>query len=124
MRQRGRKPTGTVLSLAAAGDASRLNAPVWLSSEERALFIELVEACSAEHFRTCDLPLLTSFVTASIVARHAASDPDQIAVWEKSVKLQAVLATRLRLSPQSRVDPKTIGRKPELRGPMPWETTE
>jgi hypothetical protein len=61
-----------------------------------------------------DIPLLASYVQATILARgavkEAAQDPRSLAVWEKATRMQATLATRLRLSPQSRVDPKVVGR--------------
>jgi hypothetical protein len=42
--------------------------------------------------------------------------------WEKAVRMQAVLATKLRLAPQARVDPKTVGRQtPQRLEPPPWE---
>jgi len=45
-----------------------------------------------------------------------------LALWEKATRMQATLATRLRLSPQARTDPKTIGRQmPQRIGPPPWE---
>jgi hypothetical protein len=57
------------------------------------------------------------------MVRDAAHDPDKIAIWERAVKVQAMLATRLRrLAPQSRVDPKTIGRP--QHGARPWDLTK
>ena len=59
------------------------------------------------------------------MSRRAATgminDPDQITTFEKAVKLQAVLATRLRLAPQARTDPKTIARHAPSLEPKPWE---
>jgi hypothetical protein len=49
-----------------------------------------------------DTPLLVSFVQATLIARSTAHDPDKAQLWEWSVKLQATLATRLRLAPQAR----------------------
>jgi hypothetical protein len=40
-------------------------------------------------------------------------DASSLPVWEKAVKVQAMLATRLRLAPQARLDPKTVGRQDE-----------
>jgi hypothetical protein len=56
------------------------------------------------------------------MVRRVVRDPAKVAVWEKAVRVQAMLATRLRLSPQARTDPKTIGRHmPQRTGPPPWE---
>jgi hypothetical protein len=79
----------------------------------------LVGACDQAHFRSSDLPLLASYVQASVIARDAARDASKIMLWERAVRMQATLATRLRLSPQSRIDPKTLGRQ-EPQGAPPW----
>jgi hypothetical protein len=124
MRQRGRK---SAVNLAAGvsftGRPPLQTPPASLDDDERALFCELVNACAPEHFRESDLPLLVSFVQATLIARDAARDPDKITLWEKAVRMQSMLATRLRLSPQSRIDPKVVGRhEPRLR--YPWESDE
>ena len=119
MRQRGRKSVANLATPRIYGEPSRLNPPSYLSAGERALFDELVAACDTAHFRESDLPLLASYVQATLIARDAARDPDKIMLWEKAVRMQATLATRLRLSPQSRVDPKTTGRQ-QPHPPPPW----
>ena len=54
-----------------------------------------------------------------------ANRPAQIELWEKAVRIQAMLATRLRLAPQSRMTPKTAARlSPGYygpAGPRSWE---
>ncbi|MGB9394444.1 MAG: hypothetical protein WCB32_06625 [Pseudolabrys sp.] len=85
------------------------------------LFTELVAACDARHFVESDLPLLVSYVQATLLSRSTARDPDKIAIWEKATRMQATLATRLRLAPQSRTDPKTIARGLQRLGPQSWE---
>ncbi len=42
-------------------------------------------------------------------------------VQEKSVRALTALSMRLRLSPQSRIDPKAIGRQELRLGINPWE---
>ncbi|MGY3344842.1 MULTISPECIES: hypothetical protein [unclassified Bradyrhizobium] len=64
--------------------------------------------------------MLESFVKATLLARAMADDPDQFTKWEKATRLQASLATRLRLTPASRSDPKTIARNLPYDGPRPW----
>jgi hypothetical protein len=75
-----------------------------------------------------DLPLLVSFIQATLLVRRAATgmvdDSDLIAVFEKSVKLQATLATRLRLAPQSRLDPKSVARQQPYEGRRPWDPVD
>ena len=123
MTQRGRKSAANLAALRLDGTPPRLEPPTYLRHDERTLFAELVVGCSPKHFVASDLPLLVSFVQATLLARCTARDPSKIAVWEKAVRVQATLATRLRLAPQARTDPKTIARQQAAQrlGPAPWE---
>ena len=122
MRQRGRKSAAELATLPGVdGKPPRLKPPPHLNDDERLLFDELVGACDPRHFVESDLPLLASYVQATLIARDAAHAPSKIVLWEKAVRMQATLATRLRLSPQGRIDPKTVGRRQEFQGPRPWE---
>ena len=123
MRQRGRKSAAAELATLPGVDGKppRLKPPPHLNDDERLLFDELVGACDPRHFVESDLPLLASYVQATLIARDAAHAPSKIVLWEKAVRMQATLATRLRLSPQGRIDPKTVGRRQEFQGPRPWE---
>ena len=67
------------------------------------------------------LPVADIAVEARFPNAIEAHTPSKIMLWEKAVRMQATLATRLRLSPQSRVDPKTVGRLQVSHGPRPWE---
>jgi hypothetical protein len=123
LRQRGRKSSGHPEMIAVDGRSSRLEPPSYLTRPETELFEELVAACSADHFRISDLPVLVSLVQATLLARSAGRDPAMVAEFDRVARLQATLATKLRLTPQSRTDPKNIGRQQLLpTGPMPWET--
>ena len=93
------------------------------------MFREIVAACSADHFTASDMPLIVSFVQSTLMARNAiqsaSSDKDALLRWDRAVKLQAVLASKLRLCPLSRVDPKTLGRNtPRPHYPRPWSLRE
>jgi hypothetical protein len=125
MRQRGRISAAELATINVDSRPPRLDPPADLSDDERSLFTELVADCAPEHFVASDRPLLTSYVQATLMSRRAAvgmiNDPDQITTFEKAVKLQAVLATRLRLAPQARTDPKTVARHAPSLGPKPWE---
>jgi hypothetical protein len=121
MRQRGRK-SAELVAIGIDGRPPKLTPPADLQEAERAMFVELIDACDARHFRPSDLPLLTSYIQATLLARGTVRDPDRVADWERAVRVQAALATRLRLSPQSRTDPKTIGRQQQRpQGLLPWE---
>ena len=122
MRQRGRKAVELVTLPTVDGKPPRIKPPPHLNDNECSLFDELVGACNPRHFVESDLPLLASYVQATLIARGAAHTPSKIMLWEKAVRMQATLATRLRLSPQSRVDPTTVGRLQVSQGPRPWES--
>jgi hypothetical protein len=126
MRKRGRKSSDELAVINVNGDPPRLDPPPTLTDPERALFVEIVQACSPKHFVPSDLPLVVSYVQATLLSRqavtNAATAPAMLTLWEKATRMQATLATRLRLSPQARTDPKTIGRQmPQRIGPAPWE---
>jgi hypothetical protein len=123
MRQRGRRSAANLVTLHVDGAPTRLEPPACLSDRERKLFSELIAACDPRHFVESDLPLLTSFVQATVLAQMTANDPTKIETWALTVRLQAMLATRLRLAPQARTDPKTIARSAIVQRPAiaPWE---
>jgi hypothetical protein len=104
-----------IVPLGVSGLPRRLTAPSGLSADERAQFNELVGACDPRHFVKSDMSLLVSYVQSTLLSRRAASqmrrDPDMVTVWEKATRMQATLATRLRLAPQARTDPLTVARR-------------
>jgi hypothetical protein len=126
MRHRGRKSADELATPSVNGEPARLDPPRNLTEDEQSLFVQIIQACSPRHFVVSDLPLLVSYVQATLLSRqaikNAAKDMGALATWEKATRMQATLATRLRLAPQSRVDPKTLARQqPQLVRP-PWET--
>ncbi len=120
MRQRGRK-SADQLSINVSGTPPRLTAPSGLNAKERELFKELVSASEPDHFRETDIPLLVSLAQATLLAHKLGRNPNQVVGWEKACRVQAMLATKLRMTPQSRTDPKTIARmRPNDVGIAPW----
>jgi len=101
-----------------------LQPPVALSRAEALLFREIIAACDPVHFTQSDLPLLSRYVEAITLAEQAAEHlrdegpviqgrpSPWLTVSEKAIRAVVALSMRLRLSPQSRLDPKTAGRKP------------
>lgn len=124
MRRRGKVSLSALMTPNVSGKQSRVIAPASLLPSERQLFAEIVEACDPSHFRNSDIPLLTSFVQATLMALGNANKPSKLSDWKEAVKIQAMLATRLRLAPQSRLDPKTVHRHDVMNDgtPKPWET--
>ena len=114
----GRKGiAATVVPIDAIAARPRLNPPPSLSKPARLLFIEIVASVDRQHFSKADTPLLCSLVSTTLAARmHAKklekdATPDVVKAWEKLVKLQLSLSTKLRCTVQSRVNPYTAGRR-------------
>ena len=81
------------------------------------MFVSIIDGCSAGHFQLTDLPLLSRYCEAAVLAEQAALELHDgavvdgkpspwIIVQEKCVRSMVSLSMRLRLSPQSRLDPK------------------
>ncbi len=123
--QRGRKSSTNVVALLRPnGDPPRLTAPSSLTRAERDLFREIVTSTDARHFIKADTPLLVSFVQATLMARRAVRGP--VDTWEKACRVQMALATKLRLSPQTRIHPKIAMLRRDADGPpavnAPWDS--
>jgi hypothetical protein len=133
MRQRGRKSADNLATPIVDGSPPRLDAPPTLTDPERTLFVQIVEACAPIHFVPSDLPLLIRYVEALALADKAAGHlhtegavingkpSPWLVVLEKCQRAVVALSMRLRLSPQSRADPKTLTRNQPLPFPKPWE---
>jgi hypothetical protein len=135
MKQRGRKSAAALSVIALDGQSARPSPPATLSEPERELFVAIVAGCDAGHFRQPDLPLLSRYCEAAVLAEQAALElrngavvngkpSPWIVVQEKCVRSMVSLSMRLRLSPQSRLDPKTLGRQQPYPGRPPWEPVE
>jgi phage terminase small subunit len=98
-----------------AQGAARLKPPADLTREEQELFRHMVGVCAPDHFVESDVPLLVNYCQATLLCRRASEklreDASWINIWDKAGRMQATLATRLRLAPQARTDPKTVARK-------------
>ncbi len=110
----------------------RLQPPSSLNAAERSVFENLIAATRPDHFIASDLPLLARYCEAIVLGDRAAVELRKntivngkaspwVAIQEKATKSMIMLSMRLRLSPQSRVDQKTIGRMLPHTGRRPWE---
>src|SRR5262245_25676404 len=108
-----RKSAAELNVVAIEGRTNRLRPPANLPQPERDLFAQLVAASAATHFKLSDVPLLTQYVTAAVLADRAAEvlrvEPvvggrpsPWLAVFEKANRAVVALSMRLRLSPQAR----------------------
>ena len=133
MRQRGRKSAEAMsAAISVDGSPDRLQPPDHLSADERRRFTEIVTNCDARHFRPTDTTLLCRFCEADALAEKAAKELRKnpvidgrpspwIYIQEKSVRTLTALSMRLRLSPQSRIDARAMGRKEPRLKINPWE---
>ena len=122
MSKRGRKSSAE-LSIRVDGSPDPLDPPDHLGTGERRRFVELVANCDAGHFRPTDAALLCRYVESDALGERAARElrdggpvlhgkaSPWIVIQEKAIRAQVSLSMRLRLSPQSRLDPKTVGRR-------------
>src|SRR5262245_40389787 len=113
MLQRGRKGTAAV-SIVPIESVPRLRPPPGLGKAEDALFRQVVAQCSADHFTASDSPLIVAYCQAVLISRSAFTMIDESGVgfqtWQQAARTLATLATKLRLCPHSRTDPRTITR--------------
>ena len=132
MRQRGRKSAASFDVINVDGSPDRLQPPDHLSADERRRFVDIVASCDARHFRSSDAPLLCRYIEADALAERAAKELREnpvidgrpspwLAVQEKSVRALTALSIRLRLSPQSRIDARALGRQEPRLSVNPWE---
>jgi hypothetical protein len=88
------------------------------------IFNDLVASVPPEHFRRGDADLLEQFAQAIALSRRAYAELEKtgpvinsraspwLIVLEKAHRSSTALAARLRLAPQMRIGPKTVGRQP------------
>jgi hypothetical protein len=116
------------LSIVHIDTARTLDPPADLKAKEAEIFREVVASCSPRHFCQSDIPMLVSFATATALARHYAGligeQADAFKNWEAACRMQTSLATKLRLTPQTRYRPTTaatISNDEAVNAPRPWD---
>jgi phage terminase small subunit len=97
------------------GGFSRLRPPPELGDEEQQVWLQVVGACDAKHFRRSDAPLLVRYCQNVLLARRAAAalsaegaiiggrPSPWLVVAEKCDRALVALSMRLRISPQARL---------------------
>ena len=119
--KRGRTSAAELSVIQLHPSLDRVETPSDLSREEQALFRQIVVNCARDHFLPHDVPLLVRYVEASVKARRLSKDPSDQKAWEQAAKIQTTLATRLRITPHSRTDPKVVARKYRDHCPSAYE---
>ena len=96
-------------ALAATPARPRVTPPSLLTKDEASIFAALV--ADNAHLVQSDALLIAAYVVAfrkSIMLGRALTDT---ANWERASRVLVLLATKLRLAPQARIDPQTLGRR-------------
>lgn len=116
-------------------EGRRVKPPDDLPAPVAALWRQLVESLPPSRFHASDRPLLALYCRAlhqsnlayEKLERYGAAADDAVSPWQRvadsAVKQVAVLATRLRLCPQSRMDRKVAGpmARDDAGAERPWQ---
>jgi len=127
LKQRGRKSAEELAVVSLASARKTMEPPTDLRPAVCEIFREVVASCDANHFRKSDIPMLAQFAVATHLSRFYAERIGEtdgaFKLWSEAAKLQISLATKLRLTVQSRAHPRTIARQtePHEPGTAPWE---
>jgi hypothetical protein len=127
MEKPGRRSVEDLSVVSLASVRKPIEPPKGLKPQEEAIFVEVVAACSPDHFRKSDIPMLTAFATATHLSRFYATrigeSDGALKAWEAATRVQISLSTKLRLTPSTRLDPKTVHRHVPVgdMGKAPWE---
>src|SRR5262245_8637814 len=114
MRTRGRISASELTVIPLQPGRQRIRPPDNLDQIELRLFNQTIASMPANHFSAGDADLLVSYIRAVLHVRHyekeLATDKSLLKHWSQATKVQAQLASRLRLCPQARTTAKTAGR--------------
>lgn len=135
--QRGRKSAESqaIIGLAPAIGPSRPEPPSELTEEQAEVWRSIVGAMQPTWFGAETWPLLAELCRHTVLARFLARELQATelgkdlkrfarlaAMHLRESAMVAMLSTRLRLTPRSRIDPRTDGRDPSAGLRKPWET--
>ena len=130
MRQRGKKSSAYLSVVHGRSESRRPQPPAHLTERQVQIFRHLLANSARDQFRETDGLLLARLCEAHDLAEQAAVQLAQngpvvegkasawLVVQEKAVRSVVALSMRLRLSPQSRVDPRALARN--ITGPRSY----
>ena len=123
---RGRKSAAELSIVPIDAGRVRIEPPDQLEAEAAQIFREVVSSCEPRHFRKSDIPLLANFARATYLAGHYSRKVGELdgafKSWCEATKIQMQLATKLRLTPQTRTDSRAADRSTDTSDiPAPWE---
>jgi hypothetical protein len=117
MAQRGRKGSKNIPPSPHANElAAPLTAPAMLSSEERQVFEMIVASVHPKHFARHQQMLLASYARVTVKLKHLSAHAP-LDEFSGLTRLQFACATRLRLTPQSLLEPRTAARRAAEHSP-------
>ena len=136
MRQRGKKSAAALAVVPLASKHKLPEPPSDLPESGAALWKRIVSELPPDRFRFADLPLLEGYVRAVLLTDQAQEQLDaeglivetrlgprahpMLAVLDSATKRAAMLGTKLRLHPSSRMRPESASLQ-KTNGPRPWE---
>ncbi len=106
------------IPLPSTGSRSRLTAPEFLKTDERALFNEL--ATLNAHLTPSDTAMLAAYCQA-IGKTHRLARQKDIAPWEKCARVAMAMARSLRLTAISGTHPERLSRQRRDARPSPLD---
>lgn len=138
MKQRGRKSAAEIAVIGPAGVSTvrRPEPPAALGEHEVETWRRITGAFPADRFDAGAVPLLAQMVRhieaarkiAALIRAEEEGEEFDLDAWRLLLRDQdresgriAMLATRLRLTPQSRYVPHAGGARPQADAPRPWE---
>jgi hypothetical protein len=111
MAQRGRQSAAalSVVRLAPKRARPRLTAPSSLTKAEQSIFDAI--ASDNDHLTPTDSAMLAAYAQAALKTFKLAREKGAVQDWERAARVMAMLGTKLRITAQAAVDPKTLGRR-------------
>ena len=133
MGSRGRKSAAAMSVVTIDTRRVRIEPRAAAPDEIKVIVRDLVDSMPPDHFRAEDSHLVEQYAQSIALARQAYEHLDDegpigadgkasswLIVLEKAHRSSVALSMRLRLSPQSRLDPKTVARNNDPSRRMPW----
>ena len=123
---RGRKSADELSVVPIDAGRIRIEPPAELEEKAAAIFKEVVASFEPRHFRKADIPLLANFCRATYLTAHFSAkiglEDGAFKNWVEASKMQAALATKLRLTPSSRTDSRAANRTTDTPDALPpWK---
>jgi P27 family predicted phage terminase small subunit len=130
-----RKSAAALTTVALDATQRRVSPPPDLPEPARAIWSQLVDSLPGDRFHASDRPLLGLYcrvlhqadVALRAVEKHGAVDASDTNPWvkvaESAIKQCALLSSKLRLCPQTRMDRKVAGpaAREDQSASKPWE---